>query len=266
MRHVAMAEAHVWTRGSELEEPRRRAQRDAVEALRRTRVVGCLRMRAHTARARVLALDATRAALDAGLEAYEATLDSPHAADVLQRIAESHPHVLLGAGTANDVRRVSAIVWKKLHFATSPTRAKEASTWLANEEKHVLFVPGVATPTEARTAWCEDDATVLKVYPSRRETMQALRDVMPEAVLMASGGMQVDDVTEMVAAGAHVVVLGSALFDLDDVASGNTKRIQERVRRAVRLAEEAGRMVDERNARRAELWEGLETRDSCAAG
>jgi len=261
-----MAEAHVWTRGSDLEEPRRRAKRDVVEELRRTRIVGCLRMRAHTARARLLAMDATRAALDAGLEAFEATLDSPHAVDVLQRIAESHPHVLLGAGTANDVRRVSTIEWKGLQFATSPTRAKETSTWMAQEEEHVLFVPGVATPTEARTAWCEDGATMLKVYPTRRETMQALRDVMPEAVLMASGGMQVEDVTEMIGADAHVVVLGSALFDLDDVASGNTRRIQERVRSAVRLAEEAGRKVAERNARRAELWEGIETRDSCAAG
>jgi len=265
MAHVRVSTASTTTPGGDPQEGWS-AKKATADALRRRRIVGCLRMRSSTAHARRRAYDATRAALDAGLEAFEATLDSPHAMDVLQKVAEEYPHVLLGCGTAIDERRVANVVCKELHFVTSPTRSRDASTWIARQRKDVLFVPGVATPTEAQAAWCEDGWPMLKVYPAKRETVAALRLVTPEAMLMASGGLCVEDVPNLIAAGADAVVLGSALFDVHAVAHGETRRIQEGVRDAIRKAKEAEQMQAERRAREAEMWRGNEARDPCATG
>lgn len=218
-------------------------------------VVGCFRMRSCTKLARERSFDAARAALDAGLEAFEITLDSPYALELLDRVQVEYPHVIVGCGTAMDRERVRSIAGRNLHFATSPTRAKDVGQWLAEEEKDILFIPGVATPTEAHDVTREDGWPLLKVYPAKREFLVAMKDVMPEVKLLASGGLGLENLEDMIRSGADAVVMGSALFDRQTIARGDLRRIEEGVRRAILLARDAWSRNKERHACEEKMWE-----------
>ena len=75
-------------------------------------------------------------------------------------------------------------------------------------------MPGIYTPTEAVHAM-ECGADVLKVFPGDIATPSFIKDIhgpIPNAVMMPSGGVDVDNVKDWIKAGAVAVGAGSSLI------------------------------------------------------
>lgn len=75
-------------------------------------------------------------------------------------------------------------------------------------------MPGIYTPTEAVAAM-ECGADVLKVFPGDIATPAFIKDIhgpIPNAVMMPSGGVSVDNVKDWIKAGAFACGAGSSLI------------------------------------------------------
>ena len=74
-------------------------------------------------------------------------------------------------------------------------------------------MPGIYSPTEAVQAM-ECGADVLKVFPGDLATPNFIKDIhgpIPHAIMMPSGGVDVDNVKDWIKAGAVAVGAGSSL-------------------------------------------------------
>ncbi|MEU9947404.1 bifunctional 4-hydroxy-2-oxoglutarate aldolase/2-dehydro-3-deoxy-phosphogluconate aldolase [Streptomyces sp. NPDC047939] len=169
------------------------------------------------------AVTAAEAVLDAGLHAVEIALTTPRALTALARLAETRPHALLGAGTVIDAAAARAAIEAGARFLVSPSLHPEVIR--AGHRYGVPVFPGVATPTEMVHA-LEEGADALKLFPASAVSPAWLRDVraaLPQAPLLPTGGVTIDNAPEWIAAGAVACGIGSAL------TSGSTPNTGERV-------------------------------------
>ncbi|MBO8184075.1 bifunctional 4-hydroxy-2-oxoglutarate aldolase/2-dehydro-3-deoxy-phosphogluconate aldolase [Streptomyces spirodelae] len=169
------------------------------------------------------AVSAGEAVLDAGLHAVEVALTTPRALTAVERLAESRPGALIGAGTVLDGAAARAAVAAGARFLVSPDLDPEV---IHTGHRHgVPVFPGVATPTEMVRA-LEHGADALKLFPASALSPSWLGDVcaaLPQAPLIPTGGVTLDNAPEWIAAGAVACGMGSAL------TSGGATEAGERI-------------------------------------
>ncbi len=153
------------------------------------------------------------AAVSAGLEAVEVTLDSPSAATSIRALRNAFDGVAVGAGTVRTVAGVNAAADAGAVFIVSPFVDRDVIT--AALERGLAVLPGAATPTEVWGA-AAAGATAVKVFPAASlggpDYIAALRAPLGDIALVPTGGVGVDDAADYLAAGAAAVGVGSALF------------------------------------------------------
>ncbi|MCX4791654.1 MULTISPECIES: bifunctional 4-hydroxy-2-oxoglutarate aldolase/2-dehydro-3-deoxy-phosphogluconate aldolase [unclassified Streptomyces] len=179
------------------------------------------------------AVAAAEAVLNAGLHAVEIALTTPRALTALARLAETHPDALLGAGTVIDTAAARAAVEAGARFLVSPSLHPEVIR--TGHRYGVPVFPGVATPTDMVRA-LEEGADALKLFPASAVSPSWLRDVraaLPQAPVLPTGGVTIDNAPEWIAAGAVACGMGSAL------TSGGARSAGERVSTLLRTLAEA---------------------------
>jgi 2-dehydro-3-deoxyphosphogluconate aldolase/(4S)-4-hydroxy-2-oxoglutarate aldolase len=105
----------------------------------------------------------------------------------------------------------------------------------------VPFYPGGLTPTELWASWTAG-ATAVKLFPASTVGpgyVSQLRGPFPGLEVVPSGGIELDDVPAWLRAGCLAVSLGGPLLQ-DAFAGGAASALEERTRRVVDLALEAG--------------------------
>lgn len=163
---------------------------------------------------------AAEAVIEAGLDAVEITMTTPHSLRTIARLAEARPHALIGAGTVLDAPAARAAVDAGACFLVSPSLAPEVIR--TGHRYGVPVIPGVATPTEMVRA-LEEGADALKLFPASAVQPAWLKDVraaLPQAPMIPTGGVTVDNAPEWIAAGAVACGLGSALTEGGAEAAG----------------------------------------------
>ena len=163
-----------------------------------------------------IAQEAERAAevvLDAGLHAVEITMTTPRSLRTVARLTDDRPNALIGAGTVLDASAARAAVDAGACFLVSPSLDPEV---IRTGHRHgVPVIPGVATPTEmVRALECGADA--LKLFPASGVEPAWLADVraaLPQAPVIPTGGVTLDNAADWIAAGAVACGLGSALTE-----------------------------------------------------
>lgn len=181
------------------------------------------------------AVASARAVLDAGLRAVEVALTTPRALSAVARLTEERPDALIGAGTVLDAAAARAAVEAGARFLVSPNLHPEVIR--AGHRYGLPVFPGVSTPTEMVRA-LEEGADALKLFPASTVSPSWLRDVraaLPQAPVIPTGGVTIDNAPEWIAAGAVACGMGSAL------TSGGAQAAGERVTALLdRLAHAAG--------------------------
>ena len=152
---------------------------------------------------------------DAGLRAFEVTLDAPSGADdlraVRERLRSRGDDSVVGAGTLTTAARLEAAIGAGADFGVAPV-LDTALTGRA-VDAGLAFVPAGMTPTEVAAAW-EAGATFVKLFPASAvgpAFVRELRGPLPHVELLPTGGVDADTATAYLQAGAVAVGIGSAI-------------------------------------------------------
>jgi 2-dehydro-3-deoxyphosphogluconate aldolase/(4S)-4-hydroxy-2-oxoglutarate aldolase len=147
-----------------------------------------------------------------GITALEITFTVPGAAEVIEHLASKcSKEILLGAGTVLDPETARIAILAGAHFVVSP--ALNPGTARLCNRYQVPYMPGAATIGEV-IAGLECGADIVKVFPG--ETLgpafvKAVRGPLPQAQLMPTGGVSVENVRQWIDAGSVAIGVGGNL-------------------------------------------------------
>jgi 2-dehydro-3-deoxyphosphogalactonate aldolase len=159
------------------------------------------------------AVPVAQALIENGFEVIEVPLNSPQALRSIAAIASACPQAVVGAGTVGTAQEVEEIHAAGGRLIVSPhwdQRVLEAAL-----SRQMVSVPGVATPTEAWSAW-KAGAHALKLFPAEMVSpavVKALRAVLPSDLpLLPVGGISAANMAAYWQAGASGFGIGSSLY------------------------------------------------------
>jgi 2-dehydro-3-deoxyphosphogalactonate aldolase len=160
------------------------------------------------------------AIFDAGIEAIEIPLNSPHPFQSIASLVASLPATaLIGAGTVLTEEDVDSLHTAGGRLLVSPNIdvavMRRAATY------RMVTMPGVFSPTEAFSA-LQLGASALKFFPASvmgPKGIAAMRAVLPaDAVVGVVGGVSDADFAAYAAVGVRTFGLGSSLYKPGDSA------------------------------------------------
>lgn len=180
-----------------------------------------------------------KAAVEGGIKNLELTFSTPNAAQVIKDLVEDYKDddsVVVGAGTVMTLDLAKEAHEAGAEFLVSPHFSPEIAEYA--REVDTYYMPGCGTVTEvvnAMDAGCD----IVKVFPGGILGSGFIKDVhgpIPEAQLMPSGGVSLDNIAEWKENGAVAVGVGSALSR--DVAEKGYESVVENAKEFVSKLEE----------------------------
>jgi len=150
-----------------------------------------------------------------GIDCVEVPIQTPADLDALRAVvaAGTDAGKPVGAGTVVSLDHVRQAHSAGAAFTVSP--GYDAAVSHASFEAGMPPLPGVATASEVQTAM-RQGLTWLKAFPAvllGPTWFRQLAAPFPGANFVATGGMDASNAEEFLTAGAHVVAVGSALAD-----------------------------------------------------
>jgi len=154
------------------------------------------------------------ALVEAGVTVIEVPLNSPQPFESIKRLAERHGHhALVGAGTVLEVADVARVKEAGGQLVVAPNF--DADVVRAAGAAGLASLPGVMTPSEGFAA-LKAGADGLKLFPAEiipPAVFKAWRAVFaPDTLLLAVGGVGVENIRSYAEAGASGYGIGSALY------------------------------------------------------
>jgi 2-dehydro-3-deoxyphosphogluconate aldolase / (4S)-4-hydroxy-2-oxoglutarate aldolase len=159
------------------------------------------------------AAEAVKAAFEvteAGLSVVELTATTPDWAAALREVREGSPATSVGLGTVTDEATARTAVETGAAFLVSPWSSSEVRR-VADAAK-VVSIEGAFSPREvaASARWGP-----VKIFPAHSvgpDYVRSMRQLLPKALFVPTGGISLEDVPEWIEAGAVAVGVGSDLF------------------------------------------------------
>ena len=147
-----------------------------------------------------------------GVAALEITFTVPGAAGVIEHLAKKCSHdILLGAGTVLDPETARIAILAGAQFVVSPALNPETAR-LCNRYQ-IPYMPGAATICEVIEAM-ECGAEIVKVFPGEilgPPFVKAVKGPLPQAHLMPTGGVSLENVGQWINAGSVAIGVGGNL-------------------------------------------------------
>ncbi len=153
------------------------------------------------------------ACIEGGVPAIELTFTVPGAHHVIEELAKRYTpdQIILGAGTVMDPETARIAILSGAQYIVSPYFNLE-SVKLCNHYR-IACMPGAMTIKEVVEAM-EAGADIVKLFPGEAggpKMIKAICGPIPYAKIMPTGGVDVNNVTEWIKAGAVAVGAGSSL-------------------------------------------------------
>ncbi|HHW06133.1 MAG TPA: bifunctional 2-keto-4-hydroxyglutarate aldolase/2-keto-3-deoxy-6-phosphogluconate aldolase [Clostridia bacterium] len=180
-----------------------------------------------------------RACLEGGIPAIEITFTVPQADKVIAALREqfSPEELILGAGTVLDSETARIAILAGAEFIVGPN-FDPAAAKLCNRYQ-IPYMAGCMTPTEALAA-LEAGADIIKIFPGNLfgpKIVKAFKGPLPQAPLMPTGGVSLDNVREWITSGCVAVGVGSELTA--GAKTGNFALVTETAKQFVAKVREA---------------------------
>ncbi len=154
----------------------------------------------------------TDACLKGGAAAIEITYTVPGATKVIEDLAKEYNNeIIIGAGTVLDSETARIAILSGAQYIVSPFLSKDTLK-LCNRYQ-VPCMPGVMT-IEGVIEAMELGADMLKIFPGEAfgpKIIKAIKGPLPQATMMPTGGVSIDNVGEWIKAGASAVGAGGSL-------------------------------------------------------
>jgi 2-dehydro-3-deoxyphosphogluconate aldolase/(4S)-4-hydroxy-2-oxoglutarate aldolase len=147
-----------------------------------------------------------------GVGALEITFTVPRAAEAIEHLArEFSGRILVGAGTVLDPETARIAILAGAQFVVSPAVSSDTAR-LCNRYQ-VPYLPGAGTIAEVIAAM-EGGADIVKVFPGEilgPAFVKAVKGPLPQAQLMPTGGVSLENVGVWIGAGAVALGVGGNL-------------------------------------------------------
>ncbi|OHE41722.1 MAG: bifunctional 2-keto-4-hydroxyglutarate aldolase/2-keto-3-deoxy-6-phosphogluconate aldolase [Tenericutes bacterium GWF2_57_13] len=159
------------------------------------------------------ALKIAEACIRGGVTAIEVTFTVPGAPKVIEALAArfSAKELLIGAGTVLDPETARIALLAGACFIVGPSFSAETAK-LCNRYQ-IPYLPGTLTVTEIVTAM-EAGCDVVKLFPGSAfgpAYIKAVKGPLPQANIMPTGGVTLENTREWIKNGAFAVGVGSEL-------------------------------------------------------
>lgn len=153
------------------------------------------------------------AVLEGGLPAVEITFTVPKAHHVIEALAERFrpDELILGAGSVLDPETARIAILSGATYVVSPA-LNEDTVRLCNRYQ-VPMMPGAMTLKDVILAM-EAGASIVKLFPGEAVgpvMVKAIKGPLPQAPLMPTGGVSVENAGEWIRAGAVALGAGGSL-------------------------------------------------------
>ena len=153
------------------------------------------------------------ACLEGGVPAIEITFTVPGAHRVIEELAKTYSHgeMILGAGTVLDAETARVAILSGAQYVVSPSF--DADTVRLCNRYRIASMPGAVTLADVLRV-LESGADIVKLFPGELfgpKAIKAIHGPIPQAKLMPTGGVSVDNVAEWIKAGAVAVGAGGSL-------------------------------------------------------
>ncbi|MGH9717945.1 MAG: bifunctional 4-hydroxy-2-oxoglutarate aldolase/2-dehydro-3-deoxy-phosphogluconate aldolase [Candidatus Acidiferrales bacterium] len=172
------------------------------------------------------ALRAARALRDGGIPIVEVTMTVPGAIDAIAELAKSESGMLVGAGTVLDAATAGRCVDAGAQFVVSP--GLNVDVVASVRARGILMMAGALTPSEIMAAW-EAGSDVIKIFPcdavGGAKYIRSIKGPFPQIPLIPTGGVNLDNVGDLIRAGVEAVGVGSELVSKTALASGDLGQI-----------------------------------------
>ena len=204
------------------------------------------------------ALFTAEAIVEGGIPVVEIPLTVPKATDVISRLAKNIPSIIVGAGGVRLLATARKCLDAGALFLTSDGMHPAVIEYAALEE--IVAIPGALTPTEVMAAW-EARSDFVKVVPCAHiggeSYILSLSRMFPHIPLIAAGGVNQQNASNFIIAGATGLGIGRELMPAEAIRHRKLDRIGELARRFLgfvkagrdHLAARASRVPDKDVAR-----------------
>jgi 2-dehydro-3-deoxyphosphogluconate aldolase/(4S)-4-hydroxy-2-oxoglutarate aldolase len=181
------------------------------------------------------AIRAVEAVTAGGIPVAEITMTVPNAMSVIQQVLrEFKTSLLVGAGTITTGDQAKGAIDAGAQFIVSPGLSIPVVS--TAQACNILSIPGALTPTELMIAR-QNGAKLVKIFPCGNvggpKYLRSLKVPFPDAHLIPTGGVNVSNAAEFIAAGAFALGIGADLVSATALRDGNSAKITETARELV---------------------------------
>jgi 2-dehydro-3-deoxyphosphogluconate aldolase/(4S)-4-hydroxy-2-oxoglutarate aldolase len=168
-----------------------------------------------------------------GVEVVEVTMTVPWAVQIILRLVEKRPDILIVAGTVLDPETSRSYISEGAKFVVSS--ALKVKTIEMCHRYSVAVLPSALTPTEVLTAW-EAGADVVKVFPAG--AMGGAKYLASHIKMIPPGGVSLANARDLLEAGAFALGVSSDLVDFREMSAGKSGVITETARKYLTIVHE----------------------------
>lgn len=173
--------------------------------------------------------DLARALADGGLPAAEITFRTDAAAASIEKMRETCPDMLIGAGTVLTIESLNDAVAAGADFIVAPgLNPKLVEAAFA---KNIPMIPGCMTPTEIECAMSLG-LDFVKFFPAEAaggvKMLKAMSAPYAGMHFMPTGGIKLSNAAEYLSLKSVVCCGGSFIAEEKDIAAGNFAGIREK--------------------------------------
>ncbi len=173
-----------------------------------------------------------------GVVGLEVTYTVPGATELIKALADNcDGSYIVGAGTVLDVTSARIAILNGAQFIVSPAFDKDVAE-LCNLYQ-IPYMPGCYTINEIITAM-KAGADIIKIFPGSSASpdyFKAVHGPLPQANLMPTGGVSLDNAKEWIKNGAVAIGIGGQLTA--PAKRGDYPEVTRRAQEFVRLVSEA---------------------------
>jgi len=186
-----------------------------------------------------MALRITEACMEGGVPAIEITFTVPGAHKVIETLANrfTDEQIILGAGTVLDPETARIAILSGAKYVVSPCFNPE-TVRLCNRYR-IACMPGAVSIREVIDCM-EAGADIIKIFPGELfgpQIIKAIKGPVPQAELMPTGGVSIENAADWIKAGAVALGAGSSLTA--GAKTGDYAKITEAAKQFIRKIKEA---------------------------
>ncbi|MGG4340253.1 bifunctional 2-keto-4-hydroxyglutarate aldolase/2-keto-3-deoxy-6-phosphogluconate aldolase [Paenibacillus lautus] len=191
-------------------------------------------------------VEIAKRAIEGGIKVIEVTMTVPFATEAITTLAKMYSskdpqadnYAIIGAGTVLDAETARITILAGAEFVVSP--GFDRDTILLSNRYRIPVMPGAVTVHDIVAA-LELGVDVVKLFPGNLyspSVIPSLKGPLPQANIMPTGGVNLDNLHEWIKAGAFAVGIGSDLTK-DALKNGDFNLITEKARAYINAFKEA---------------------------